>query len=469
MMSHKTINQLIYAAIFASAIIFSSCTNNNWPQFRGPEASMTAQGRNLPTEWGKDTNVIWTFDFEGNSWSSPVIWGDKVFITSAVGVKAKPIGVFESRPEPEPEEDDDSEAGQERPQGPPPQHEPDTSYFEEIYRWEVTCLDVNTGEVIWTQIAYEGNPRTGINRGGSSYANETPATDGKRIYVYFGTLGMFCYDMEGKFLWQKDLGAYKTLNEWGTGSSPVVYQDIVYQQVDNEESSFIAALDAATGEQIWKAPRDEKTNYSTPVIWKNSVRTELVAAGKTVRSYDLKTGKVLWELRTGGEMSIPSPVPDKDRIYLGNAGGHQTPGSLCEVKAGAEGDITPAAGELKGTWVEWSNPEAGTGNPTPLVYKGLVYILSGRGGEVTCFDALTGKEVYKEKAEKVAGCWASPWAAGNNIGFIDERGLTTLIRAGKKFEVVAQNKLDDRVWASIGIAGNRYIIKGAERIYCVGL
>ncbi len=252
-MTHQTSKQLLlFATIITSGIIFSSCTNNNWPQFRGPEANMIAQGKNLPTEWGKDTNVLWIYDFDGQSWSSPVIWGDKVFISSAIGVKAKPIGVFESRPEPRPEETDTSRAdrerpqgpprpggapgvGQERPQGPPP---PDTSYLEEIFRWEVTCLDLNTGEVVWKGTAYEGNPRGGINRGGSSYANETPVTDGKRVYAYFGNMGMFCFDMKGKLLWKKDLGAYKTLNEWGTGSSPVVYQEIVYQQVDNEERSF---------------------------------------------------------------------------------------------------------------------------------------------------------------------------------------------------------------------------------------
>jgi outer membrane protein assembly factor BamB len=488
-MTHKTLKQLIvFTTIIASVIIFSSCTSNNWPQFRGPGSNMVVTGKNLPTEWANDKNVKWTYDFEGYSWSSPIIWGDKVFITSAIGVKAEPIGVFEPRPESRPEVPDTSGAGQERPEGQPPQGgapgagqerqqqpppprppEIDTSYLQEIYRWEVTCLDIKTGAVVWKQVAFEGNPRGGINRGGSSYANETPATDGKRVYAYFGNLGMFCYDIEGNLLWQKDLGAYNTLMEWGTGSSPVVYQDVVYQQVDNEESSFIVALDAATGEQIWKAPRDEKTTYSTPVIWKNSVRTELVASGKTARSYDLKTGNVLWQLKMNGEMIIPSPVPDKDRLYIGNAGGMESKGSLYSVKAGAEGDITPAEGELTGTWVEWSNPEAGTGNTTPLVYKGLVYILSGRGGEVSCFDAATGKLVYKEKVEKAAGSWASPWAAGNKICFTDEKGVTTVIKAGGKLEIVTQNKLDDRFWASVGIAGNKYIFKGRERVYCVGL
>ena len=168
-------------------------------------------------------------------------------------------------------------------------------------------------------------------------------------------------------------------------------------------------------------------------------------------------------------MSIPSPVPDKDRLYIGNAGGRESRGTLYAVKAGAEGDITPAEGEPVSTWVEWSNPESGIGNPTPLVYNGKIYILAGRGGDVSCFDAVTGKLVYKEKAEKVGGCWASPWVAGDNICFVDEKGVTTIIKAGEKFEVVAQNKLDDRFWASVGVAGDKYIFKGRERVYCVGL
>jgi outer membrane protein assembly factor BamB len=474
----KTIKTILTITVIITTFIFlESCTGkyDNWPQFRGPGSNMVASGQNLPTEWGQDTNILWTYDYEGLSWSSPIIWENKVFITSAVGVNAKPIEFFEPRPAPGPEGGDTGSRsnqgpGQERTQqGPPQPPQPDISYLQEIYRWEVTCLDLNTGDVLWKSTAFEGSPRTGINRGGSSYANETPATDGKRVYAYFSSVGMFCFDMEGNLLWKKDLGAYKTLNEWGTGSSPVVYQDVIYQQVDNEEHSFMIALDAATGEEIWKVERDEKTTYSTPVIWKNSIRTELVSSGRTARSYDLKTGNILWKTKIGGEMCIPSPVPYGDSICLSNAGGRENPGYLCMIKAGAEGDITPDPGTIANDWIRWAKMQAGTGNATPLVYQGFVYILASRGGEVACFKAHTGSLVYKEKVGRPTSVWASPWATGDNIGFIDERGFTTFIKAGDKFEVVAQNRLDDRFWASPAIADNKYVFKGRERVYCVGM
>lgn len=443
---------------------------------------MAVKCKNLPTEWGKDTNVLWTYNFEGNSWSSPVVWGNKVFISHAFGEKVTTPPEPPQPPPPPPpagtsEEDQDESEGTPQPgeapgpgqQAVPPPHEeaPDTSYRQDIYRWEVTCIDLETGEKLWNQVAYKGNPGRGKNPG-STYANETPATDGKRVYVYFGNTGLFCYDMDGNLLWKKNLGVYETQRGWGTGSSPVVYKDVLYVQVDNEENSFLVALNAATGEQIWKAERDEKTNYSTPYIWKNSVRTELVVCGKTARSYDLKTGKVLWEMKVGGEQAIPSPVGDKNLLYIGNAGGHEVQGTLCAVKAGAEGDITPDEEELVSSGVVWSNPDAATNNPSPLLYKGLIYILASRGGDISCFNAATGKLIYKEKVENAAGCWASPWAYDGKIYFLDEKGVTHIIKAGEKFEVLAQNTLEGTFWSSVAIAGDEYIFKGESKLYCIG-
>jgi len=460
---------VIFAVIFILPLIFSSCSSN-WPQFRGPENNMVASG-NLPLEWANDTNVAWTYDVTGSGWSSPVVWGNKVFITTSYPEKSATAIVQELPPPPPPppppaERRDTSGTGQGASLQPPRRPPPDTSYLMDTYVWEISCLDLSTGELLWNQVAHKGNPRI-KKHARTNYASETPVTDGKRIYAYFGMCGMFCYDMEGTLLWKKDLGAYETLNGWGTGSSPVIYKDILYIQVDNEVNSFIVALNAETGEQIWKAEREEKTNYSTAVIWKNSIRTELVASGKKARSYDLQTGEILWELNLGGEMNIPSPVTNKDHLYLGNAGGRDTTGTLFSVIAGAHGDITPPQGETTSEGVEWSLPDAGTANPSPLLHEGLIYILAGRGGEISCYDASTGKEVYKEKVAKVSACWASPWAHKDKIYFIDDKGVTHILKAGAEFEVLGCNSLDDTFWASVGITRNAYIFKGVERIYCI--
>jgi outer membrane protein assembly factor BamB len=499
----------VITAVFAFVNLMMSCTTHNWPQFRGAESNMVATGQNLPDIWSNGSGLRWTCHLTGNGYSSPVVWGDKVFISSAFAEKdisgAKqammpPPSPRGNRPgpgqNPPPQANRDDrpapglnppqqagqgqrpasgqnlppQAGQGRGQNPPPQGmtpEDDKSYLEDIYRWEVTCLDLQTGTELWKQVAYHGHPRI-KKQPMNTYANETPVTDGKRVYVYFGMTGVFCYDMNGKPVWQKDLGAYETEKGWGTGSSPVLYNDILYIKVDNDTASFIVALDAATGEQKWKAVRDEKTSYSSPVIWKNRARTELVTAGKTARSYDPASGKVIWELKMGGEMSIPSPVADKDHLYIGIQGGRETPGILFAVKAGAEGDITPAAGETKSNGVDWVSKDAGLANPSPLLYKGLIYNLGGRGGEINCIDASSGEKVYKEKIDSVAGCWASPWAMQDRIYLLDEKGVTHVIKAGNKPEVIARNKLNDKFWASVAITGDAYILRGVENLYCIG-
>jgi outer membrane protein assembly factor BamB len=427
---------IILAATIFVALAFTSCTSKNWPQFRGPDNNMVVTGKNLPTEWGEDTNVRWTYEMNGDSWSSPVVWGNKVFVASASPQKVLPL----------PEED--------------------RSNLEDVYRWQVACVDIKTGAELWKQVAFEGNPRIS-KHSATNYAGETPVTDGKRLYVYFGMTGLYCYDLDGELLWEKDLGAYETQRGWGTGSSPLIYRGVLYVQVDNEESSFLVAIDADTGEEIWKIARDEKTNYNTPVIWKNRVRTELVTGGKKARGYDPETGELLWELAMAGHYTIPSAVSDRDHLFIGNEGYRDIPSTLFAVKAGASGDITPAEGEEESSGVVWSSLDAPTGRPSPLLYDGLLYLLSSRGGEISCFEAATGEIIYQEKFEKVGACWASPWVYDGNIYFFDEKGVTNVIKAGREFEVLHQNRLDDKFWASVAVAGDAYLIKGVERLYCI--
>lgn len=432
--------------VFPVFLILTSCTTNNeWPQFRGPDDDMVVEGKYLPTTWSDSTNVKWTVELTGESWSSPIVWGDKVFYSSAQLVKKAP-----EKPQTDAENPEDEK----------------NMLPDDVYRWQLFCLDANSGEELWNVVSYEGTPRI-RKHAGSTYACETPVTDGKYVWVYYGMHGVYCYDLEGNLVWKKDPGAYPTANGWGTGSSPVLYNNTLYVLVDNEENSFMVAYNAQTGDEKWKISRDEKTTYSTPVIWENNVRTELVTLGKKARSYNPENGELLWELEFNIGRAVASPVFDKEKIYLGLSGGPRDIGPLHAVTAGASGVLTPAY-QSSNEYVAWSDTLAGLGNPSPLLHQGLLYVVADRGGEVSCFDANTGNRIYKEKAGKAAACWASPWIANDKLYFYDEKGVTHIVKTGREFEVLGTNTLDDKFWASVAVAGDDYIFKGVDKIYCVG-
>jgi len=453
-------------AVFTCLLLFTSCSKKqNWPQFRGPEANMLSEAKDLPEEWDTVKNIAWTYKLDGAGWSSPIVWGDKIFITSSFPEKVAPVP--ERGPMPAPPPPQRSGAAQPAPQAPPPpQEDVDTAFMQDVYRLEVRCIDLNTGEELWKQVAFKGNPRV-KKHPMNNYATETPSTDGERVYAYFGNTGLFCYDMDGGLLWKTDLGAYKVLNGWGTGSGPIVYNGTVFIQNDNEENSFIAAFDARTGMEKWRVQRDEKTNYSTPYIWKNSLRNELVAGGKTIRSYDPQTGKEIWSLKAGGEMVIPSAVGDENMLYIGNTGGQNAKGNYYAIKAGAKGDITPAEGETTSSGVAWTFADAGLGNSSPLLYSGLIYIISSRGGEIKCLTAAGGTLVYKERVSGIGAVWATQWFYNGKIWFFDEKGVTKSFTAGTEFKLVDDNRLNDKFWSTVAITGKGYVFKGVEALYCV--
>ncbi|MDP4222925.1 MAG: PQQ-binding-like beta-propeller repeat protein [Bacteroidota bacterium] len=270
--------------------------------------------------------------------------------------------------------------------------------------------------------------------------------------------GLYCYDINGNLLWQKEFGPYYTQNGWGTGSSPVIYNNTVFIQFDNEENSFLAALDPATGNEKWRTRREEKTTYSTPYIWKNNVRTEIVTCGKIARSYDPETGKLLWELKAGGEQVIPSPVGNSELLYLGNPGGRDIKPVFLAVKAGQNGQITES----------WKSEDTGLGNASPLLYNGLLYIIGSRG-EIAVMDPVSGAVKYQKRINGIGSCWASPWAQKDKIYFTDENGITRVFKAGDTFEQVAENKLEGKFWSSVAVTGSNYIFKGTGKLYCVGL
>jgi outer membrane protein assembly factor BamB len=248
----------------------------------------------------------------------------------------------------------------------------------------------------------------------------------------------------------------------------VLWEGTLFLQIDNEDNSFLVALDAETGNEKWRISRNEKSNWSTPLIWENELRTELVTTGKIARSYDPETGTLLWKLDVGGGRNISSPVADREMVYLGNEMRRGGGGTLFAVKAGAEGDITPAEGAATSEGVAWSTTGSGLSMSSPLLHEGLIYIVERRRGMIFCYEAATGEPVYQSVRIPDAGpFWASPWVANDRIYCMDERGATHVIRPGEEFEVLQVNKLEDKFWASQAMAGKSYFFRGVEYLYCV--
>ena len=428
--------------IAALAVIAVSCTSN-WPQFRGPDSNMHASTKTLPQEWGDQHNIQWEHTLSGNGWSCPIVWGDRVFLTAAI--------LDENSVPP----DTSSNPGR-----------PRVNPAEGTYRWMLYCLDLESGELLWEQIAHEGKPGISTHND-NTYASETPVTDGKRVYAYFGMTGLFCYDFDGNLIWKKDLGTFETQSNLGTATSPVLYGKYLYIQVDNENESFLVAMDKNSGEEIWRVPREEKTNWSTPVIWKNKVRTELVTTGKKARSYDTKTGELIWELDLRGGRSIPSPVYSRDLLFTGNEKRRDGGGFLFAVKAGSRGDITPAEGDSTSSGVLWTRSNSGLSMPSPLLFNGYIYVFN-RNGSISCIEETSGNWAYPNtRIPDATAIWASPWIYDNRIWCLDESGVTHVLKTGTEFEVLSKNYIEDKFWSSAAITDKGYIFRGVKSLYYV--
>ncbi len=475
----------------------------NWPQWRGPQGDGLTTNE-LPTEWGTDRNIVWKVAIPGAGWSQPIVWGDRIFITTAItenqskpqasdfnpmatadgpdvgfgfgrGPGGFPDGNGPGRDGPNRERPERGDPGGERggpggerggPGGFPGSGE-SPSPPDKIYVWKVMCLDSSTGKVIWERTAHSGKPRTTVNRN-NTYASETPVTDGERVIAYFGNTGLFCYDITGKPLWSKDLGAYKMQMGWGTGSSPVLHGERVFIQCDNEEKSFLVALDKKTGDQLWRVERGELSNWSTPYIWKNKQRTELITAGGTkLQSYDPENGKVFWEMDAYGRNSLTA-VGDQELLYADSVDRRMgESGPIVAIRAGASGDVSLKAGETSNEYVAWSVPLRTYRISSPLLYEGRLYMLDQQRGQIRCYDAKTGKEHYTERIRGAKGFSSSPWASDGKVFCLDETGLTIVLKAGPEFAVLRTNKLDDTFWSSVAVAGEGLLLRGVDHLYCV--
>ncbi|HYQ57351.1 MAG TPA: PQQ-binding-like beta-propeller repeat protein [Draconibacterium sp.] len=438
---HFGVKKLVFLTV--GIILLFSCNNkgNNWPQFRGPNANQIADSKNLPVQWSNEENLAWFHEVQGRGWSSPIVWEEKVFFTNAV---LEDPSILPPAKENERQENPDSA----------------------VYNFEVICLDLQTGEEAWKKVAYHGLPTYKTHRD-NNYAPETMVTNGEHVYAYFGMTGVYCYDMEGNLVWQSDLGTYPMQAGWGTSTSPLLYNGTLYLQIDNEENSFLAAMDSKTGQEKWRIARDEKSNWGTPVIWENSVRTELVAPGVETRSYNPENGELYWVLNTGGGRNSASPTADGDMIFIGNEKRGSEGGILFGIKAGASGDISLNEGENSNEYVVWKKEDSGIAMASPLVYNGLLYLAQRNRGQLSCIEAATGTEVYTNRIDGAKAFWASPWAGDGKIYCLEDEGTTYVIQAGREFKVLEENKLEDIFWSTAAITNKAYIFRGQKGIYCV--
>jgi outer membrane protein assembly factor BamB len=432
----------VLAAVLALALVCGGVLDaQQWPQFRGPGATGVAEGAALPDTWSTTQNVKWKTAIPGQGWSSPIAWGDRIFLTSAIAVgeiETPRRGLYFQGERPTPTVE---------------------------HRYVVYAIDFATGRIAWQREVHRGVPGSARHLK-NTFASETPATDGTRVYAAFGNVGIFAFDFSGQQLWSVPIEARATRNGWGTASSPIVHDGRVYFTNDNEEASWLIALDAATGKQIWKVERPRETNWATPFIWRNAVRTEIITNGTSaIRSYALD-GTPLWTLRPSSTHVIPTPFASGDLLYVssGYVGDSNRP--VYAIKAGGAGDISLKPGETSNAWIAWALPQGGTYNVSPIVYNGRFYTLFDRGF-FTNHDAKTGKEIYtKVRLDPTAsGFTASPWAYNGKIFAMSEDGTTYVIAAGDEFKIIGQNALDEFTMASPAIHRDSLLIRTASNLY----
>lgn len=442
MKAFRLVLALTIGFVLTRTDLFSVPAVDYWPQFRGPQSDGVAEDPNLPETWSLTQNVAWKTEVPGTGWSSPVVSGDRIFVTS----------VISSNEQEEPKKGLYFGGNRETP--PPGEH-----------RWMVHAMDWNSGRIVWSREVHRGAPKTSRHLK-NSYASETPVTDGERVYAYFGNVGLFCLDRDGKPLWSQSWGPFQTRYGWGTAASPVLHQNRIYIVSDNDEKSFLVALDKKTGKQIWKVDRDEKSNWATPYVWQNEQRTEIITSGtKKVRSYDLD-GRLLWELGGMSSIVIPTPFSKLGLLYVtsGYVGDQTRP--VFAIRPGASGDISLKEGATSSEYIVWHQPQAGPYNPSPLVYGDYYYTLLDRGF-LTCHDAKTGKEVYgKQRIDPAAGAFtSSPWAYNGKIFALSEDGDTFVIQAGREYKLLGKNSLDEMCMATPAIAQGSLVIRTASKLY----
>ena len=434
---------ILTLCIFALAVIAASASQpvgfeKNWHHWRGPHATGVAVDANPPTTWSETENIRWKITIPGTGHAAPIIWEDKIFIQTAI----------EGKEEKKESEDTNPFSGFfQRDSGPK-------------YKFDLIALNRSDGSVLWQKTLREISPHEGTHRD-ATYASNSPVTDGEYIYAYFGSRGLYCVDMMGNVKWEKDIGMMYKRNTFGEGSSPVLHGNTLVIVQDHEGDSFITALDKRTGEVLWKTDRNERTTWFSPIVVEQDGKPQVVTAGTNrVRSYDLETGKLLWEGDGLTANSIPSPVAADGLVYL--MSGFRGSELRAVQLAKAMGDISSSGA------IAWEHGRDTPYVPSPLLYGNILYFLKSNDGILSAFDAKTGQAHYGPKRlQGVSGVYASIVAAADRVYIAGRNGTVNVVQHGPDFTIIAENMLDDSFNASPAIVGSELYLRGGQYLYCI--
>ena len=413
--------------------------DDDWLRWRGPNFDGVARG-DAPVEWSATKNIAWKIPIPGRGFSSPILWGDKLFLTTAVPSSAEPAAA-ESSGEPRRGPGGGAGVGRE-------------------HKFVVLCLDRKTGKTIWERVATTTTPHEGYHARYGSFASNTPATDGKYLYAFFGSRGLYAYDLDGKLIWKKDFPPMRMRLGFGEGVAPVVDGNTIYLKFDQEQGSYMLALDKTTGKELWRVPRDEVSSWSEPLVVTHNGRKQVVVSASTkVRAYDPATGKLIWETGGLGSNVIPAPVRMGDLVYV--MSGHREP-NLLAVRLGREGDLTGTDA------IVWKNDRGNSYTAAPVLHDSKLYFISDNG-LLTCLNATTGEAYYKQqRLPKPYAFKSSPVSANGKLYLSTEDDDVVVVKMGEKYEVLATNTLPDEMFiATPAVAGGSIYLRGQSALYCI--
>jgi outer membrane protein assembly factor BamB len=441
-----------------------------WPQFRGPESNPVGTHARLADRWSRTENVEWSHSIPGRGWSSPIVTGGRVYVTTVTtDGKSKPpqIGTEYSN----------EYVAELMKQGLPMSEvikrvtERDSELPHEVMlHYFVYCLNLTSGKLEWKKEFFTGRPPGGRHRK-NSFVSESPVTDGRHVYVYVANLGLWAFDLKGKQVWHTPLEANPIYLDFGTGSSPALAGNLLVIVNDNQKQQYIAAFDKQTGKQVWRTNRDiggkeqpvQHSGWSTPFVWRHALRTEIVAVGpREVISYDL-AGKELWRMSGMSPVPVPTPFAYNGLLYIN--GGRGRP--LYAIRPSAAGNISLEKDQTSNEYVVWSQARGGTYLPSSVAYQGAIYTLT-ETGILNRFDAKTGKQFYKTRIDPAATAFTtSPWIYNGKLFCLSEEGQTFVVATGEEFKLLHVNELDDFAQASPALVGDRLLIRTEQRLYSI--